>query len=109
MLNAVTKGLFDTDLKAFAGFGEKSEYDNSWEITATELFSGLFGGTMGMSSDWQQRGLMKAIQRNLKSNGGMMVAQLIGIPIAFKYGRKLLGKSLITPANRLLKPAGVRL
>ena len=33
-----------------------------------------------------------------------MVAQLI-IPIAFKYGRKLLGKSLITPANRLLKPA----
>ena len=48
MLNAVTKGLFDTDLKAFAGFGEMKEYDNSWEITASELFSGLFGGTMGM-------------------------------------------------------------
>ena len=52
---------------------------------------------------------MEAIKHNLKSNGGSMVAQLIGIPIAFKYGRKLLGKSLITPANRLLKPAGVRL
>ena len=109
VLNAVTKGMFDTDLKAFAGFGEKSEYDNSWEITAQELFSGLFGGNMGMSGDWQQRGLMKAIQRNLKENGGMMVAQLVMIPIAFKFGRKLLGRSLITPANRILKPAGVRL
>jgi len=101
--------MFNTDLKAFAGFGDVKEYDNSWELTASELFSGLFGGKMGMSTEWQQRGLMEAIQHNLKANGGMMVAQLIAIPIAFKYGRKLLGKSLITPANRILKPAGVRL
>ena len=101
--------MFDTNLKTFAGFGDIKQYDNSWELTAKELFSGLFGQNMGMSSQWQQRGLMEAIKSNLKRNGGSMVAQLIGIPIAFKYGRKLLGKSLITPANRLLKPAGVRL
>ena len=110
VLNAVTKGFFDTNLKAFAGFGKSIEYDNSWEMTATELFSLLFGGTGGMSDAYRAEGGLSAIvSKNLKENGGMMVAQLIGIPIAFKYGRKLLGKSLITPANRLLKPAGVRL
>jgi len=109
-MNAITKGFFDTDLKAFAGFGTPTESDNSWEMTASELFSLLFGATGGMSSTVQRDGgLSWVLKRNLQANGGMMIAQLIGIPIAFKYGRKLLGKNLITPANRLLKPAGVRL
>jgi len=109
-MNAITKGFFDTDIKAFAGFGDSSETNNSWEISATELFSLLFGANGGMSTEWQSMGgLPAAIKRNLRVNGGMMLAQIIGIPIAFKYGRKLLGKNLITPANRLLKPAGVRL
>ena len=107
VLNAMTKGFFDTDLKTFAGFGSYSEYDNSYELTASELFSGLFGSNMGM--DTKNYNLQKVLARNLRENGGMMVAQIIGIPIVFKYGRKLLGKTLITPANRLLKPAGVRL
>jgi len=109
MANAITKGFFDTDLKAFVGFGEKTEYDNSWEMTATELFSLIFGGTGGMSSTVQRDGgLSWVLKRNLQANGGMMVAQLIGIPLAFKYGQKLLNKSIIRPANRLLAPAGVR-
>ena len=102
----MTKGFFDTDLKAFAGFGEKTEYDNSWELTASELFSMMFGSRGGMASNYT---LSQAVQKNLKENGGMMVTQLIAIPLAFKYGRKLLGKSLIRPANKLLAPAGVRL
>jgi len=105
MANAITKGFFDTDLKAFVGFGEKSEYDNSWELTATELFSLLFGASGGMASNYT---LSAAVKKNLRDNGGMMVAQLIGIPLAFKYGQKLLNKSIIRPANRLLAPAGVR-
>ena len=106
----MTKGFFDTDLKAFAGFGERYETDNSWEISATELFGMIFGNNGGMSTEWQGRGGLSAVvKRNLSTNGGMMVAQLIGIPLAFKYGRKLLGKSLIRPANKLLAPAGVRL
>jgi len=105
MANAITKGFFDTNLKAFVGFGEKSEWDNSWEFTASELFSLMFGATGGMASNYT---LGQAVRKNLKDNGGMMVAQLIGIPLAFKYGQKLLGKSIIRPANRLLAPAGVR-
>ena len=110
VLNAVTKGFFDVDLKTFAGFGGVTDWDNSWEMTAAELFSLLFGSTGGMSAEYRAEGGLSAIvKRNLKVNGGMMMAQLIGIPIAFKYGRKMLGKSLIRPANKLLAPAGVRL
>ena len=35
MANAITKGFFDTNLKAFAGFGSAIETDNSWEMSAT--------------------------------------------------------------------------
>jgi len=110
VINAITKGFLDVNLKTFAGFGSVSQYDNSWEMTATELFSLIFGGTGGMSTEYRaEGGLPVIVKKNLRDNGGMMIAQLIGIPIAFKYGRKLLGKSLIRPANKLLKPAGVRL
>ena len=109
MANAITKGFFDTSLKAFAGFGSPTETDNSWELSATELFGLMFGNSGGMSSEWQSMGGLSAVvQRNLRTNGGMMVAQLIGIPLSFKYGQKLLGKSIIRPANIILAPAGVR-
>ena len=96
--------MFDTNLKTFAGFGSKTQWDNSWELTATELMGLVFGGNGGMSSQYS---LSAAVKRNLKVNGGMMLAQIIGIPIAFRYGRKLLRKPM-TAANKLLKPAGVR-
>ena len=107
-MNAITQGLFDTNLKAFAGFGSPNETDNSWELSATELFGRLFGGNAGQTTEWQNMGgVSAAIQRNLRVNGGMMLAQLIGIPIAFKMGRKLLRKP-ITMTNKLIAPAGVR-
>ena len=37
----------------------------------------------------------------------MMLASIIGIPIAFKVGTKLLRKPILTPANRMLKAAGM--
>ena len=105
--------MFDTDLKAFAGFGTAKETDNSWELSAQELIGALFGGNAGIDSKWgsgmYDPTIMGVIQRNLKTNGGMMLAQIVGIPIAFKYGRKLLAKPLIRPANKLLAPAGVRI
>ena len=104
IVNALTQGLFDTNLKTFAGFGSKTQWDNSWELTATELLSGVFGTNMGMAKEYD---LMSAIRRNLKVNGGMMLAQIIAIPIAFKYGRKLMKKP-IAAANKLIAPAGVR-
>jgi hypothetical protein len=104
--------MFDTNLKEFAGFGDKTSTDNSWEVSAPELFSMLFGGNAGIASNWgsgtYSPTISGVIRRNLRANGGMMLAQIIGIPIAFKYGRKLMRKP-ITAANKLLKPAGVRI
>jgi len=37
----------------------------------------------------------------------MMLASVIGVPIAFNIGKKLLRKPIITPANRMLKAAGL--
>ena len=60
-----------------------------------------------MSSEWQQRGLMEAVEKNLRANGMQMLATVILTPIAFKFGKKLLNKPIILPANRMLKSAGV--
>jgi len=112
----MTKGFFSVSLSDFVGLtksldygGHSSKYDglnNSWEITLPEIGSMLFGSGHGSTNNISFQDQVKA---NLRKNGGKMVASVVLIPIAFKYGRKLLGKPLITPANRLLKPAGVRL
>ena len=112
-MNALTKGVFDTNLREFAGLGDSgTSAGNSWRITAHELVSAMMGGSAGIASNWgsglYEPTLTGVMQRNLKANGGMMLAQIIGIPIAFKYGRKIMRKP-INAANRLLKPAGVRL
>ena len=112
----MTKGFFSVSLSDFAGLtksldygGHASRYDgnnNSWEITLPEIGQMLFGAGHGSTNNVP---FGEQVKYNLKRNGGKMVASLIVIPIAFKYGQKLLGKNLIRPANRLLKPAGVRL
>ena len=118
VLDAMTKGFFGTTAFNFATEGwltEKSPATgygsgNSWSLSAVELLKSLTGDDSHMSSQWQgMGGVRAAIKKNLKDNGGMMVASLVTIPIMFKYGRKILGKSLIRPANRLLAPAGVRI
>jgi hypothetical protein len=51
---------------------------------------------------------MKALKMNLKENGAMMAVTVIGTPILFKFGKKILNKPLILPANRLLRSAGIK-
>jgi hypothetical protein len=118
VLDAMTKGLFGTSAVNFATQGWLTEATpaaqygsgNSWSLSAVELLKSLTGDDSHMSNQWQgMGGTTAAIKHNLKQNGGMMIASLIGIPIVFKYGRKILGKSLIRPANRLLAPAGVKI
>ena len=89
-------------------YNSASKYDgvnNSWEITLPEIGSMLFGAGHGSSNNAT---FNEQVMANLRKNGGKMVASVVLIPMAFKYGRKLLGKHLIRPANKLLAPAGVR-
>jgi len=81
---------------------------NSWTFSAAELVKGLATGSFGMSDQWQQLGLQAAFEKNLKANGAMMVATVIGTPILFRFGKKLLNKPIILPANRMLRSAGIK-
>jgi len=76
-------------------------------LTAKEILDRLMGGRGGMGGTWNEGGLPQAIKYNFKQNGGMMIASVVGIPIAFKVGTKLLRKPILTPANRMLKAAGM--
>lgn len=89
---------------------DSAGWDNSWEVTGTELLGLLMGGKGGVADSWKykgQGGIGAVVKRNLSVNGGSMLFQLIAIPIAFKMGKKLLSKPIIRPANRMLKMAGI--
>lgn len=87
---------------------------NSWGITAQELLQGLIpGGVMGYgqsgNAPWSNdgAGLMAAVKNNLQQQGPQAVATMILAPIGFKVAKKVLGKPLINPANRILKQSGL--
>jgi len=111
--NAITRGFFDTSLRTFVlphRFTDSQRYDNSWEITGTELVNALMGGAGGVNTNYRfegEGGIGAAIRRNISVNGGSMLVQLVAIPIAFKMGKKLLSKPIIRPANKMLKMAGI--
>lgn len=114
--NAITRGVAGTSLVPFLTEGwlrEKtpgSQYGsgNSWTFSAEELVRGLATGDFGMSDQWDEYGIRKAFEKNLKKNGVMMLATVVGVPIAFRIGKKLLNKPIILPANRMLKAAGIK-
>jgi hypothetical protein len=114
--NAITRGVAGTNLVPFLTEGWLRDATsatvggsgNSWTFSAAELVRGMTGGGFGMSQQWQGYGLQKAFETNLRKNGAMMLATVIGVPIAFKFGKRILNKPLILPANRLLKSAGVK-
>ncbi len=114
--NAITRGVAGTNLIPFltegwlrdATSGSQYGSGNSWTFSAAELVKGLATGSFGMSDQWQQLGLQAAFEKNLKANGAMMVATVIGTPILFRFGKKLLNKPIILPANRMLRSAGIK-
>ena len=114
--NAITRGVAGTNLVPFLteGWlrpltaGSSMGAGNSWTFSAQEMIQGMVTGDFGMSSQWENLGIKAAFEKNLKENGWMMVATVIGTPILFKFGKKLLNKPIILPANRLLRSAGIR-
>jgi len=113
--NAITRGVAGTNLVPFLteGWlrdktaGSSMGAGNSWTFSAQEMIQGMVTGDFGMSSQWDNLGIKAAFEKNLKENGWMMVATVIGTPILFKFGKKLLNKPIILPANRLLRSAGI--
>ena len=111
--DAVSRGMFGVNLPTFVGLrqdfgGSYNKSNNSDEITLRELVDAMFGGTGGVAATYAGGGgLQAALKNNLRANGAMLAASVIGIPIAFKIGTKLLRKPIITPANRMLKAAGL--
>jgi len=110
--DAVSRGMFNTNLLTFVGLrndfgGQYSAGNNSNEITARELFDLAMGGAGGITGTYWSGGLPQVLKGNLRANAPMMIASIVGIPLAFKIGTKLLRKPILTPANRMLKAAGL--
>ena len=108
--NAGTKAFFGTDLIPFLTEGwlmpKSGATNNSWELSMAEIVQRLAGmGTGGMSESWDQRGLIKAIQYNIRSNPQALVT-LVAAPAVFTVAKKVTAKPR-RDANKLLKMAGL--
>ena len=117
--NAVTQGMFNVDLRTFVMGGGSSEGVNPTGgrmITARELISGIAGNSAGTSGTMTFAGrktswgdsLGGQIKTNLEDNGIKMMLQVVGIPLAFKFGKKILSKPILNPANKLLRTVGIK-
>jgi len=106
--NAVTRGLFDTNLRTsvMPTTGNVKQWDNSWEVTAPELFNLALGGSGGM--DTKNYDLIKVVKRNMQANGLQAVATAVLAPMAFRFAKQVLSKPVINPANRMLRRVGIK-
>jgi len=118
MADQVTKGLFNIDLRSFlmeqsAGTTSGTQHT---QITLRELLSGATGGSYGTTYTGTVNGRKATygntfgdqIKANLKNNGAQMAFNVIALPLAFKYGKKVLSKPLINPTNRLIRSLGIK-
>lgn len=108
--NAVTQGLFKTNLWEFATGRVDGEYkpgrDGSWTITLPELLGAGPGGVGGMYGS-TVGGFTGAVSKNFGQNWFNMMGQVILIPIIGKAAQKFLRKPVLNPANKVLKMAGI--
>jgi hypothetical protein len=118
MADQVTKGLFNIDLRSFlmeqsAGTTSGTQHT---QITLRELLSGATGGSYGTTYTLTQGGRKgtygnsfgEQIKANLKANGPQMAFNVIALPLAFKYGKRVLARPLINPTNRLIRSLGIK-
>ena len=116
--DAITKGVFNADLRSF--LMEESAANTSGtqhtQITLRELLSGSTGGsygtqytaTVGGKKGTYGNTMSDQLMANIKKNGLMMAFHLLAIPIAFKVGKQVLAKPLINPMNRQIRALGVK-
>ena len=105
----MSNGAFGVPLMTFLGVSKDfpGGSNSSNEITLAELVDLALGGKGGISSASFPDGITGVMKSNLKKNALSMATAAIAIPIGFKIGTKLLRKPVITPANKLIKMAGL--
>lgn len=107
--NAVTSGLFNTNLAEFVTGRIDGAYkpgrDGSWNVTLPELFGAGpqgFGGATKAAG-----GFTGVVSHNFQQNWIPMIAQVVLIPIGAKIITKVLRKPVLTPTNNMLKQVGL--
>ena len=96
ILNAVTNGLFNSNLVDFVIGTKDGKFmagsDGTYRLTMPEL---LGFGTSGWSASniggryVSGYGLQRVVTDNFKKNAGSMIATIVLTPAAFKVGKKL--------------------
>lgn len=86
---------------------------SSFTLTAREMVNYFVdGGAGGIHAGSALKAGIDAtpqgvILMNIKKNWPQMVMAGVGIPVAFTVGKKLLGKSILRPARKMLKATGL--
>ena len=112
--NAVTTSVFGANVMDFVTGRRDGVFDANRDgglrITLPELagfsangFSASkIGGSYGNVGSFGN-----AVSQNIAANLTPLIVGVVGIPIAFKVGKQLAGKTLINPMNRGLKMVGL--
>lgn len=91
---------------------DKSGGGNSFIITARELVDGLSGGGAGIYGPSATKAGIDAtiggvFARNAKKNWIPLTASMIGIPLGFRFAKKI-GRPVLTRTRKMLKDAGLK-
>tara|TARA_R110000782_G_scaffold230305_1_gene316604 strand:- start:3067 stop:3507 length:441 start_codon:yes stop_codon:yes gene_type:complete len=114
LANAVTQGLFNTNLQDFVMGTRDGAYvagiDGAKRLTLPEIF-GVgsrvpFGGNYGKNPDAGFENFSSTVMSNAKENFITMGTSLILIPVGFTLAGRLTKKPRAT-ANKLLKMTGL--
>jgi len=111
LANAGTKFAFGTNVVPFLTEGwltpKSNATNNSWEVSAAELFDLVTGGTGSISATGFPGGLMDVIKHNIQSTEGKTaLATMILAPVFFKAGKKVAAPA-IRSTNKLIRQAGL--
>nr|AIF19859.1 hypothetical protein [uncultured marine group II/III euryarchaeote KM3_87_G11] len=118
LLNAITQGAFRTSPIEFVMSPKglnKVGADGTWTVSLPEILKmGTSGSAYGgVSTDTltqvikQNLGLEGNASNNREGKWAMVAGQMIAIPLAFKFGKKL-ARPALTRTRRLLKDAGLK-
>ena len=114
LANAVTQGLFNSNLKDFVFGTRNGAYvaggDGAARLTLPEIL-GIgakvpFGGNYGSPLTKGYENFSSAVMSNVKNNFGDMATSLIGISVGFTLATRLTKKPRAT-TNKLLKMTGL--